>query len=641
MAAAQPSEATLRKPPRVWPGVAAVIVQWIGWFLVPIVVPDAGMAGMLAAVAMTLAVIVWWLFFSRAFWVERVGAIVLIAAAIVATSRLVHVSVASGMMGYMLYVYAVPLLCLALVAWAVAARWLSPTLRRAWLAASIVLACGVFTAFRTEGVDGNGASDLRWRWTPTAEERLLAEAADQPTVPSPGMPATPPPPTAAVEAPKPPPDGKPADHPASVPPPRADTEKSETRVAVIDNATAGGAELAAVRIAVWPGFRGPGRDGIIRGARIDTDWSRSAPIELWRRPIGPGWSSFAVDGNHLYTQEQRGEEEIVSSYALTTGAPVWKHGDRTRFWESNAGAGPRGTPTLHGDRVYSFGATGVLNALDARSGNVVWSRNVASHTGRTIPDWGFASSPLIVDDTVVVAAAGVLAAYDLAAGTPRWIGPKEGSGYSSPHLTTIAGVPQIVLLNGDGAIGVAPASGVLLWKHDWPGDGIVQPAVIAGSDVLVGSGSGMAAVGMRRLAVAHGPGGWTVQERWTSSGLKPYFNDFVVHNGHAFGFDGGILACIDLADGARKWKGGRYGHGQLVLLPEQDLLLVASEDGELALVKAAPDGFTELARVAAIEGKTWNHPVLVRDIVLVRNAEEMAAFRLPGAASGSVSSLRK
>jgi hypothetical protein len=135
-------------------------------------------------------------------------------------------------------------------------------------------------------------------------------------------------------------------------------------------------------------------------------------------------------------------------------------------------------------------------------------------------------------------------------------------------------------------------------------------------------------MGTRRLAVAHGPAGWTVEERWASRAFKPYFNDFVVHGGHAFGFDGSILACIDLADGTRKWKGGRYGHGQLVLLPEQDLLLVLSEEGELALVKATPDPFTELARVPAIEGKTWNHPALVGDILLVRNGEEMAAFRL-------------
>ena len=135
-------------------------------------------------------------------------------------------------------------------------------------------------------------------------------------------------------------------------------------------------------------------------------------------------------------------------------------------------------------------------------------------------------------------------------------------------------------------------------------------------------------MGTRRLAVAQGTGGWTVEERWTSTGLKPYFNDLVVHKGHAYGFDGSILACIDLQDGHRNWKGGRYGNGQLLLLPDQDLLLVLSEEGELALVAATPDQFTEIARFRAMEGKTWNHPVLFGDTLLVRNGEEMAAFRL-------------
>ena len=161
-----------------------------------------------------------------------------------------------------------------------------------------------------------------------------------------------------------------------------------------------------------------------------------------------------------------------------------------------------------------------------------------------------------------------------------------------------------------------------------PGVTIVQPALTADGDILVSTSGATGGIGLRRLAIAHGPGGWTVEPRWTSAGLKPYFNDFAMHKDHAFGFDGSILACIGLADGRRQWKDGRYGNGQLVLLPDQDVLLVLSEAGELALVGATPEGFRELARFPAIAGKTWNHPVLVRDVLLVRNGQEMAAFRL-------------
>ena len=388
------------------------------------------------------------------------------------------------------------------------------------------------------------------------------------------------------------------------------------------------APAVAKTTADWPGFRGPRRDSIIRGVRIETDWSKSPPVALWRRPIGPGWSSFAVRGDLLYTQEQRGDDEVVACYKVSTGEPVWRHRDAVRFWESNGGAGPRATPTLSNGRVYTFGATGILNALDAGNGVVVWSRNVASDTDTKVPTWGFASSPLVVDDVVIVAAAGKLVAYDLATGNPRWVGPAHGGSYSSPHLLMIDGVAQILLLSAAGATSVAPADGALLWEHSWPGGAIVQPALTADGDVLINTIGMAGGIGTRRIAVAHGPGGWTVEERWTSNGLKPYFNDFVVHKGHAFGFDGSILACIDLEDGKRKWKGGRYGNGQLVLLPDQDLLLVLSEEGELALVRATPDQFTELARVPAIEGKTWNHPVLVGDVLLVRNGQEMASFRL-------------
>jgi hypothetical protein len=237
---------------------------------------------------------------------------------------------------------------------------------------------------------------------------------------------------------------------------------------------------------------------------------------------------------------------------------------------------------------------------------------------------------LVVGDSVIVAASGKLVAYDIATGAPRWTGPAGGDSYSSPHLMTIGGVAQVLLLSSLGATSVAPADGTLLWKHSWPSSGtrIMQPALTADGDLLFSSGDGMGGDGMRRISVAHGPAGWTTEERWTSAALKPSFNDFVVHDGHVFGFNGVVLACIDVKDGKRKWKGGRYGAGQLVLLRDQGLLLVLSEEGELALVRAASDQFTELARFPAIEGKTWNHPVLAGDRLLVRNGNEMVAFRL-------------
>ena len=614
MTHAQTAEPTLEKPLRLWPGVVVAGLVALGMFVLPVVAPDAAIYGFLGAVVGGLLIALWWTFFSRAPWLERLGTLALIVVALFLTSRVVHESIRGGMMGMMLGVYSVPVMGLALVAGAVAGRHLAAGSRRRVMAAIILLACGAWTLIRTDGIRGDGVAQLAWRWTKTHEQRLAAQLADGPAVAAP--------PAAAATPEKP----TPAE---ALPPSPAVTKGPEERLAVEPAAEPSALPpiaAAAKPVVGWAGFRGSERDGIIHGVRLETDWSKSPPVELWRRPIGPAWSSFAVRGDLLYTQEQRGEDEIVACYKATTGEPVWIHRDPARFWESNAGAGPRATPTLNDGRVYTLGATGIVNALDAGNGAVVWSRNAASDTGGTVPFWGFSSSPLVVGDVVIVYAGG-LAAYDRATGKPRWTGKVTGDSYSSPHLVTIDGVAQVLQLTTAGATSIAPADGTVLWEHAWPGDTIVQPARIADRDILIPNGRN-GGLGVRRIAVAHGADGWKVEERWTSAGMKPYFNDFVVHKGHLFGFDGRILACIDLNDGARRWKGGRYGSGQLVLLPDQDLLLVLSEEGELALVGATPDKFTELARFAAIEGKTWNHPVLVGNTLLVRNGEEMAAFRL-------------
>ncbi|MBZ0112886.1 MAG: PQQ-binding-like beta-propeller repeat protein [Thermoanaerobaculia bacterium] len=641
------------RPLRLWPGVVIVILQWLTRFLVPPLFPDATAIAVMGGLFGGLAVAVWWIFFSRAPRAERWLAVPMMILALLLTGQLVDVSLATGAMGMLLPIYAVPVLSLAFVAWAVMGRRLPTAQRWVTLVVTIVLASGVWTLVRTNGFTGGVDSDFAWRWSMTAEEKLVARAGEESFVLSPsGVEERAEPARSATASDAS--EGSDASDPGIAAGSRVATDStldptdeaapmpSEPSASSVDLSSdepsgapetspappvaSSGAEILALAEPEWPGFRGPDRDGDVAVPPIATDWSSVPPAELWRRPIGPGWSSFAVAGDRLYTQEQRGDDEVVSCYRLSTGEPVWRHHDPARFWESNAGAGPRGTPTLSDGRVYSLGATGILNALDAADGAVVWSRDAAADSGAKTPGWGFAGSPLVWEDLVIVATSGALVAYDRSDGEPRWFGPVGGEGYSSPQRMVIEGVEQILQLNGAGISSVRPADGEVLWEHGWEGYPIVQPGLTDDGDVLISVNAGS---GTRRLAITHDAGGWAAAERWTSMGLKPYFNDFVVHRGHAYGFDGRILASIDLEDGERDWKGGRYGSGQLVLLPDQDLLLVLSEKGELALVSATPDGFTELARVAAVHGKTWNHPVVVGDILLVRNGEEMVAFRLP------------
>jgi len=569
------SELNQQKTLRLWPGIVIVILQWLIRFVIPSIVPEALVFGVFGGLLGGLAILVWWAFFSRAPKIERWGGIVLMIVTLFVTSLFLDVSIATGGQGMMFIIFAIPVLSLAFVAWAVTSQHLSIRVRHLTMVATIIIACGVWILLRIDGITGDFNIDLAWRWAETSEERLLKQDDSEPMD--------------LISAPL-----------------------------VID------------KIAEWPGFRGPNRDGIIKGIRIETDWSTSPPKELWRKPIGPGCSSFAVSSDLLYTQEQRGDDEIVACYNMNTGELLWRHNDKARFWDSHAGAGPRSTPTLSDRRVYTLGATGILNVLDASNGSLIWSRNAVSDADVKHSGWGYTSSPLVVDEIVVVAIVGKLVAYDIDTGDPRWFGPDGGDSYSSPHLMTIDGIKQILLMSESGATSIAPAEGILLWEYPWSGGSrIVQPAMTANGDLLISSGEG---TGMRCINVMHESSGWTIEELWTSVQLKPNFNDFVVHKGYAYGYNGPSLVCIDVKDGKRMWKGGRYG-GQLILLADQDLLLVLSERGELALVNANSDKFMELARLDAIEGKTWNHPVLVGDILLARNSEEMVAYQLSPAGS--------
>ena len=602
MSSAGAPESSPDKPLRIWPGVAGAIILVAGRFVIAPFVLGDGRMGVLAGMAGAAVILLWWLLFSRAPWLQRIGAVVLIGLAALVTPLFADPSIGGVNRGVMFTWLLPATVPLALVAAAILSRRSSTSVRWATITAAIVLGSGVWLLARTDGIKGEASAQLAWRWSPTAEEQLLAASRNE-------TPAGPPAAVGATAA---------TATPAIPPSDAAPASTSKPAVAA-----------PAVAPILWSGFRGPERNAAVESTSINTNWGSTPPAQVWRRRVGPAWSSFAVAGDLIFTQEQRGDNEQVSAYRLSTGEPVWRHQDAARFYEPAGGAGPRGTPAVHDGRVYAMGATGILNALDASTGARIWTRNVESDTGASRPGWGFAASPVIVGDLLVTAASGRLAAYDLASGTPRWTRQTTGGGYSSPHLATLAGVPQILLLNGSGITGVG-LDGTILWEnHPEDGIAIVQPQVLDDSSVLVASGDALRGLGVRRLAISRAAdGSWKVEERWTSRGLKPYFSDFVVHKGHAYGFDGTILSAINLETGERAWKGGRYGAGQMLLLPEQDLLLVLSEEGDLVLVAASPDQHTEIAKFTAIEGKTWNHPVLVGDVVLVRNGEEMAAFRL-------------
>lgn len=573
-----------RKPLRLWPGAVIVVLQLVTLHVPGYLAPASTTMfyGMVASLtAGPLLLIVWWLFFSRARWSDRLGGLGIL---IVAHTAAIFLADASAK--WVALLPGIPWLCAVFVA----SLFFN---RRAVTVVAVLAASLGWTLVRTDGVTGTMASAYAWRWSATAEERFLDSEAGAAQVTTPAEPAV-----VSTEA---------------------------------------GADAARFETAAWPGFRGPGRDNVLSGVRIDSDWSRNPPKPIWRRPVGPGWSSFVLVGNRLCTQEQRDEDEAVVCYDAATGEPLWLHTYPARFWEVLGGAGPRATPAYHDGRLYTLGATGILNCLDAATGKPQWTRNIAEDTGAPVPSWAFASSPLIVDDLVVVHAAGApdglaVAAYDLGAGDPRWFGEAGGPSYSSPHLATVDGVRQIVMITGEGAFGLRPETGDLLWKHEWPatggGERVVQPAIVdGGTGILIGTLD----EGTRKIRLSSDTSGaWTVNEEWTSRGLKPYYNDLVVHRGIAFGFDRNILAAMDVTTGDRAWKGGRYGNGQVLLLPEQDLLLVLSERGELALVRASAEGFEEVAGMQALEGKTWNHPIVVDGVVYLRNAQEAAAYRLPG-----------
>lgn len=380
----------------------------------------------------------------------------------------------------------------------------------------------------------------------------------------------------------------------------------------------------------WSGFRGHQRDGHYRGGAILTQWPERGLELVWKQPIGGGYASFAAGEGLIYTIEQRRDQEVVAAYDLITGREIWTHSYPALFQESMGGDGPRATPTYYDGILYSLGATGELRALEARSGKVIWAKNILSEAGAENLTWGMSGSPLVVDGKVVVQPGGrrgqSVVAYDCKSGRKVWASLDDKQAYTSPLLATLAGHRQIVTVTAERVVGLAVEDGRLLWDYPWKTQYDVnsaQPVIVGNNRLIVSSGYGH---GAALLEIRSEGNNLRAHRIWENTRMKNRFNSSVLHEGHIYGLDEGILACVRVDDGELRWKGGRYGYGQLLLAG--DHLIIISERGELVLVKASPQAHQEMARFQAIEGKTWNVPAIERGYLLVRNAEEMACFRL-------------
>jgi outer membrane protein assembly factor BamB len=376
----------------------------------------------------------------------------------------------------------------------------------------------------------------------------------------------------------------------------------------------------------WTDYRGPGRLGIYNETPILTKWPAGGLKPLWKQPVGGGYASFAIADGMLFTIEQRRDSEFAAAYDAATGRERWTSNWKARFQESLGGEGPRTTPVYDEGRVYVLGAEGEFRCLEAATGRVIWRKNILADNGASNLMWAQSASPLIVDNKVIVlpgAGGGKsVVAYDKLTGNRIWSALDDEQSYTSPMLVTLGGKRQLLVVTATRAVGLTVDDGKLLWEFPWVTEYHInasQPIVTAPNRFLISAGYGHGSA-----LVEIQPSG--AKAIWENNRMKAKFNSPVLHERHVYGLDEGILQCIDATTGEQKWKGGRYGYGQVLLASGH--LIVIGERGELALVKASPAKHEEVAQFQAIEGKTWNNPAIAGGILYVRNTTEMAAFSL-------------
>jgi outer membrane protein assembly factor BamB len=373
-----------------------------------------------------------------------------------------------------------------------------------------------------------------------------------------------------------------------------------------------GAATTAAHAVDWYRWRGPDLNGISKETGWQTSWPESGPKQLWKAPVGTGFSSFSISRDRVYTMGNTNDTDVVSCLEAGSGKFVWQHAYACPLDPKNFEGGPGATPTVDGDFIYTFSRKGHVYCLNAADGKVAWSKNLNKELGLEIPTWGFAGSALVEGNLVILNAGNAGIALDKKSGKVVWDSGKGPGGYAT--AVPLAGPDGgVAMFSRQSLIAVKAADGRELWSYPWKTSYDVNAAdpVIAGDRVFMSSGYNHGATVIRIK-------GSQAEKVWESKNMRNHFNSCVLWQEHLYGVDESELRCLAFDTGEVKWKYPQFGKGSLMLADGK--LIGLSEKGELIIAEATPSAFKPVARAQVLTGKCWTMPVLSNGHIYCRNA---------------------
>jgi outer membrane protein assembly factor BamB len=379
----------------------------------------------------------------------------------------------------------------------------------------------------------------------------------------------------------------------------------------------------------WPQWRGPRQDGISHETGLLDKWPEKGPAELWRVPLGNGYSGVSVVGDRAYTLLGSAEGEFAAAFSTADGKPLWRTHLSNLLKNDSYGDGPRATPAIDGGRVYVLSGKGALRCLDAADGHSLWGCELLEKFGGKEPEYGFAASPVVMGEMLVVVAGGSkgknLAAFNKSSGEVLWTALDDRIGYSTPSLVTIEGGSQIIVLTGQALVSVSPKDGKENWRTEWITelDANVATPIISKNRLFMSSGY---STGCALFEISVKDGKPAATKLWANKEMKNYFSTSVLVDGYLYGFNNNKLTCLDFAAGKSKWNKGGFNRGSLIAADGK--LIVFGEQGSLALVEISPKSYKELSQFKLCDERTWTVPTLSGGRLFVRDGKDLVCLKV-------------